>query len=78
MARSCGVGYRCGSDLVLLQLCCRLAAVAPIQSLAWEPLGTSGAALKSKQERVGSGVSHDLESFYIYFKNLEFPSWRSG
>ena len=32
---SCGVGRRCGSDLVLLWLWCRLAATALIQPLAW-------------------------------------------
>ena len=36
-AVSCGVGRRCGSDLVLLWLWCRLAAVAPIGSLAGGP-----------------------------------------
>ena len=36
-AVSCGVGHRRGSDPVLLWLwCSRLAAVAPIQPLAWE------------------------------------------
>ena len=33
---SYGVGYRRGSNLVLLWLWYRLAAVAPIQPLAWE------------------------------------------
>ena len=33
---SCGVGHRHSSDLALLWLWCRLAAVAPIQPLAWE------------------------------------------
>ena len=37
IAMSCGVGRRCSSDLVLLWLCCRLAAAVPIQPLAWEP-----------------------------------------
>ena len=32
---SCGVGYRCGLGPRLLWLWCRLAAVAPIHSLAW-------------------------------------------
>ena len=34
---SCGVGHRRGLDLTLLWLWCRLAAVAPIRPLAWEP-----------------------------------------
>ena len=30
VARSCGVGHRCGSDPLLLWLWCRPAAIAPI------------------------------------------------
>ena len=37
IAVSCGVGRRCGSDMVLLWLWHRLAAVASIRPLAWEP-----------------------------------------
>ena len=45
---SCGVGRRHGSDLALLWLWlwCRLAAVAPIQLLAWESPCAAGVALK--------------------------------
>ena len=43
---SCGVGGRCGLDLVLLWLWHRLAAVAPIRPLALEPPHAAGAALK--------------------------------
>ena len=49
MAMSCGVGHRHGSDLALLWLWRRLAAVAPIRSLAWEHPYAAGAALKSKK-----------------------------
>ena len=45
---SCGVGRRRGSDLVLLWLWRRLAAVAANRSLAWELLYAAPAALKSK------------------------------
>ena len=45
---SCGEVHRRGSDLVLLCLWCRLAAIAPTQSLAWEPPYAEGVALKSK------------------------------
>ena len=34
---SCGIGCRRGLDPGLLWLWCRLAVVAPIQPLAWEP-----------------------------------------
>ena len=46
---SCGVGRRCGSDLALLWLWRRLAAVAPIRSLVWEPPYAVGMTLKSKK-----------------------------
>ena len=48
---SCGVGRKHGSDLVLLWLWCRLAAVAPIQPLAWELPEAMGVALKNKKIR---------------------------
>ena len=41
---SCGVCHRCGSDLVLLWLWHRLAAIALIRPLAWEPPYAAGAA----------------------------------
>ena len=41
---SCGVGCRRGSDPALLWLWCRLAAIAPIRPLAWEPPYAMGAA----------------------------------
>ena len=44
IAVSCGVGCRRGSDSALLRLWCRLVALAPIQSLAWEPPYAAGAA----------------------------------
>ena len=43
---SCGAGRRLGSDLALLWLWCRLAVVALIPPLAWEPRYAMGAALK--------------------------------
>ena len=48
---SCGVGCRCGSDLVFLWLWYRLAAVAPIQPLAWEPPCVMHVALKSQKKK---------------------------
>ena len=46
VAVSCGVGHRCSSDPMLLWLWPRLAAIAPIRPLAWEPPYAVGAALK--------------------------------
>ena len=46
---SCGVGHRCGLDRALLWLWYRLAAIALIQPLAWEPLYTTDVALKRQK-----------------------------
>ena len=43
-----------GSDLALLWLWCRPAAVAPIRPLAWEPPHAVGAALKKKKKKRGN------------------------
>ena len=51
VAVSCGVGQRRGSGLVLLWLWRRLAAVAPVQPLAWELPYAVGAALKKKKRK---------------------------
>ena len=47
---SCGVGHRCGSDLSLLWLWCRLAATALIGPLAWEPPYAANAAPKKQKK----------------------------
>ena len=48
---SCGVGRRGGSDLVLLWFWCRLAAIAPIRPLAWEPPYAICLALKRQKKK---------------------------
>ena len=52
---SCGGGCRRGSDLALLWLWHRLAAVAPMRPLAWEPPYAMGTTLektnKTKQNK---------------------------
>ena len=52
-----GVGYRhgLGLDPTMLWLCCRPAAAAPIQLLAWERPYAKGAALKSEREERKGG-----------------------
>ena len=47
---SCDVGHRRGSDPAWLLLCCRPAAVAPIQPLVWELPYATGVALKKKKK----------------------------
>ena len=46
-----GVGHRRSSDLALLWLWPRPAAVALIRPLAWEPPYTMGVALKKKKKK---------------------------
>ena len=48
---SCGVGRRRGSDLALLWLWCRPAAVVPIGPPAWEPPYATGVARKNKKSK---------------------------
>ena len=48
VAESSGVGHRRGSDPALLWPWRRLAAIAPIGPLAWEPPYGTGEALKNK------------------------------
>ena len=51
IAVSCDVGCRHSSDPALLRLWCRLAAVAPIQPLAWEFPYATGCGPKNQKER---------------------------
>ena len=56
----CGVGCRHGSDLVLLRLWYRLAAVAPIEPQAWEPSYGVSVALKSKKKKIHGAIGWRL------------------
>ena len=74
-----GIGRRCGLDLVLR---CRLAAVAPIRRLAWEPPYVPGAALektkKKKKKKKKKGKKERIISpsqLYVEHKNI---FWREG
>ena len=53
VAMSCGIGRRCGLDLVLLWLWSRLAATAPIPPLAWELPNGAPSTLKKKKKKKG-------------------------
>ena len=48
---SCGAGCRCSSDLVLLWLWCRPAAIALIQPLAWKPPYTADVVLEKTKQK---------------------------
>ena len=62
---SCGVGRRRGSDPVVLWLWRRLAAVALIRPLAWEPPQATSAALKTKNQNK-QNMYKDINSADIY------------
>ena len=74
---SCGVGCRRGSGPTLLWLWQRLASVAPIGPLAWEPPWAAGVAQemakrqKKKKKRYGnlrgSSVLLNLHPMRIFF-----------
>ena len=49
---SCGVVRRCGLDLALLWLWCRLAAPALVEPLAWELPNASGTVLKKREIKI--------------------------
>ena len=51
IAMSCGEGHRHGWDLAWLWLWRRLAPVAPVQPIAWEPPNARGAALKRQDKK---------------------------
>ena len=51
IAVSCGIGCRRGLDLAWLWPWRRLAAVAPIRPLGWEPPYAAGVALKKKKKK---------------------------
>ena len=56
-----GAGRICGLDLPLLCLWCRLAAVAPIGLLAWDPPYAAGVALKSEKKKKKKKTANDVK-----------------
>ena len=48
---SCGIGHRLGSDLVLLWLWRRPAAIALIRPLVWEPPYAADVALEKTKDK---------------------------
>ena len=62
---SCGVGHRHGSNLALLWLGCRLAAIALIPPLAWEPPYAVCVALKRKKKKKKLTIIGEMEASII-------------
>ena len=74
---ACGVGHRCGSDVVWLW--CRPTAVASIRPLTWEPPYATGTALKGqKTNQPTNGViclkSNDLAAVLLSCRRLEITA----
>ena len=67
---SCGVGPRHGLDPALLWLCYRLAAVAAIGPLAWEPPYATRVALKSKISEIFNFFNF-LKIMYIHIRKFK-------
>ena len=65
IAMGFGVGRRCSLDPALLWLWHRLAAVAPIQPLAWEPPYATGTALKTKKSRHTHTHTHTHKKTWV-------------
>ena len=74
---SYGVGHRCGSGPTLLWLWCRLAAIAPIQSLAWELPYAVGMALKkeNRKKKKKKKLKLELKSEVPCLGNTERPCY---
>ena len=77
---SCSVGCRCGLDLALVWLCCRLVDTAPIRPLDWELSYPSGVARKSppppvpKKRKRNSDGHGCCEGFRCFLCSASCPS----
>jgi len=76
---SFGVGCRHGSNLALMWLWRRLAAVVPIGPLAWEPPYAAGVALEKTKRQKKKGLAHQIANQNMSkLRREEFPLWCSG
>ena len=74
---SCGVGCRCGSELMLLWLWCRPAEVAPIRPLAWEPPYAKSVALKGQKRQDKNKTKQKNRNVSTAFSHLKLRSINS-
>ena len=80
---SCGVGCRCGLDLMLLWLWCRPAAIVPVRPLAWELACVVGTALKRPKKKKKKKALICSIFWFLYCKyfhhstmvNFKLPMW---
>ena len=71
---SCGVGCRCGSDLVWLWLWCRPAAAAPIYLPAHELPYATDVAVKRKEKKKKELKKQFLQATALALPDLATPS----
>ena len=73
------MGHRCGSDPGLLWLWRRLAAVARIRPLAWEPPYDAGVGLKRQKKKGGDlmTVNQRLGIKKLYCQRSHRARWHS-
>ena len=70
---SCGAVCRCSSDLALLWLWCRLAVVALIGPLAWEPPYAEGAAQEiEKNKKIKNKMDLPAQKSTLFFSHVKF------
>ena len=76
MAVSYGFGYRHGSNPALLWLWCRLAGIALIGPLSWEPPYATGVALKrqkmkkKKRKKTEYGMEQRVSTILLQVDSL--------
>ena len=67
---SCGVGHRCLSDLVLLRLWCRPAAMTLLQPLVWELSYAMVVPLRKKKKKLFLIYSPNANANFLSLRNL--------
>ena len=75
---SCGVGHRCGLDLVLLWLWHRSAAVAPIRPLIWESPYAVEADFKKKKKKAKKIFKIKILIPYPSPRDSDLDAWGLG
>ena len=68
---SCDVGLGCGSDSMLLWLWQRLAVVALMQSLGWEPPYAMGTALKKQNNNNNNNMYIYIQKEFINLQTVD-------
>ena len=69
---NCGISHRCSSDLALLWLWQRPAAIAVIQPLAWEPPNAESVALKRQKQKAKKKNEKEMyHGYHLYVESIK-------